>query len=178
MEEPSLNEEGASKFRLQHMTHLRNQLETEISTREGLSQKYARASKVFVLIDTLLVVTSIGLGAAGISVLATVVATPVAIAMEGVAGACGIGCMLCKYFGKQMDKKVEKHRTIATIASSKLNSIVDLVSKAIEDGKISSTEFQTVVTEFDRYRAMKDEVHMSDITAAEIANILKDGPSN
>ncbi len=46
------------------------------------------------------------------------------------------------------------------LAESKLNSIADLVSKALEDGEISHEEFQAVVGEVRKYHDMKKRVQV------------------
>ena len=53
------------------------------------------------------------------------------------------------------NQKRRKHTRVATVASTKLNSITDLISHALEDGHISTEEFKLVVVEFERYNALK-----------------------
>ena len=52
---------------------------------------------------------------------------------------------------KIYDAKIKKHDKIGVLAQTKLDSIHDTVSKAIEDGHISPEEFQQIVQERQRY---------------------------
>ena len=52
--------------------------------------------------------------------------------------------------------KAQKHYEIKTIGESKLNSVKNLISKALNDGQISTEEFQL---ERDRYNDLKDKTH-------------------
>ena len=53
--------------------------------------------------------------------------------------------------------KAQKHYEIKTIGESKLNSVKNLISKALNDGQISTEEFQLVLCELDRYNDLKDK---------------------
>ena len=46
---------------------------------------------------------------------------------------------------------MEKHQKIITLAMSKLNTINDIVSKAIDDNVIDQTEFRLVLNEHEHY---------------------------
>ena len=48
---------------------------------------------------------------------------------------------------RKLRLKARKHGHVGVLAETKLNSVSDLVSKAFEDGAISHTEFQLVVSE-------------------------------
>ena len=55
--------------------------------------------------------------------------------------------------------KQEKHDAIKLPAKSKLDSIVDIISQAMEDGGISSTEFLLkVLREVEKYRKLKADI--------------------
>ena len=43
------------------------------------------------------------------------------------------------------------------LGESKLNSIKNLISKALNDGQISEQEFKMVLDELDRYNVLKDK---------------------
>ena len=55
--------------------------------------------------------------------------------------------------------KAQKHYEIKTIGESKLNSVKNLISKALNDGRISEEEFKIVLDELDRYNDLKDKTH-------------------
>ena len=55
--------------------------------------------------------------------------------------------------------KQEKHDVIKMPAKSKLDSIVDIISQAMEDGDISSIEFHLkVLREVEKYRKLKADI--------------------
>ena len=56
--------------------------------------------------------------------------------------------------------KAEKHYEIKTTGESKLNSVKNLISKALNDEQISAEEFQLVLCELDRYNDLKDKTHI------------------
>ena len=119
-----------------------NEVQKEIiAKRANLSKKYHRAVKIIVRVDTTLVVSAMGLGAAGIEVLSTVVAAPIAIVMEGIALGTGLLSNIGNRVNKKLSLKAEKHEKIKTLADAKLNIISVHISKALIDNQISDEEF-------------------------------------
>ena len=51
-----------------------------------------------------------------------------------------------------------KHEKIYTLALAKRNSVNELVSKALEDKRISDVEFTIITREVERYLALKAEI--------------------
>ena len=49
----------------------------------------------------------------------------------------------------------------------KLNSVKDLISKALQDEQISELEFKMIVDELDKYNELKDKVRSKQLSAAE-----------
>ena len=74
-----------------------------------------------------------------------------------------------------------KNEKIKTQAESNLDSISDLVSKAIEDANVSHEEYQFILKEKEHYRKMKEEICAKSkkaadkITAEQREEILKQG---
>ena len=75
--------------------------------------------------------------------------------------------------------KAQKHYEIKTIGESKLNSVKNLISKALSDGQISAEEFQLVLYELDRYNDLKDKTHtkQSGLSEQEKKLITEEGKS-
>ena len=91
--------------------------------------------------------TAVGLGAAGIALLTTVVAGPVVMIIEGVALASGglsVASNLISH--KVLANKTKKHLQIQMLAEAKLNTVNDHISKALKDGFISDDEFTLILT--------------------------------
>ena len=155
-------------YRLAQINQVQRSLEKERIKRRGLSKKYSRGVKIVNNVDTLLTATSMGLGAAGVGLLATVVLTPVVLAMEGVAISAGFLSIIGKYATKKMSIKAKKHERIKILAEAKLNTISDLISKALSDGKISEEEFSSIMSELTKFQEMKETVKSKSKEALDV----------
>ena len=154
---PLIEDQGQG-YRLQKINEIQLFLVKEVVTREALSEKYFRAARIADNVDTVLIAVTIGGGAGGIGLLSTVVATPVVIVIEGVALFTGLLSIIGKYSVKKSMPKAEKHEKIKTIASTKLDTIVSHISKALSDNKVTDEEFQLILEELEKYKVMKEEV--------------------
>ena len=56
---------------------------------------------------------------------------------------------------KRLERKVTKHEKIYTLALVKLNSVSELVSKALADNRISDSEFTIILREVQKYHELK-----------------------
>ena len=148
----------AQSYRLQKINEIQKEIALERDKRANLSKKYHRAVKVIAGIDCALVISSMGLGAAGIGVLSTIIAAPVAIAMEGVALGVGLLSIVGGQTNKKLSMKAEKHEKIKTLADAKLNTISDHISKALTDDQISDQEYSLILSELDKFHQMKEEI--------------------
>jgi hypothetical protein len=148
----------AQSYRLQKINDIQNVIAIERDKRVNLSKKYHRAVKVIAGIDSALVVSSMALGAAGIGVLSTIIAAPIAIAMEGVALGTGLLSIVGSQTTKTLSMKAEKHEKIKTLADAKLNTISDHISKALIDDQISDEEYSLILSELDKFNLMKEEI--------------------
>ena len=79
--------------------------------------------------------------------------------MEIAAVVCGDLGVCIKLVRRRLHTKSQTYYEIKTIADSKLNSIKDLISKALTDGQISESEFKLVLDELDKYNKLKDSIH-------------------
>ena len=60
------------------------------------------------------------------------------------------------------------------LAQSKLDSIADIISQAIQDGDISPTEFHKVLQEREKYRKLKTSIRNR--TKAKVKQVEKEQP--
>ena len=89
---------------------------------------------------------------------ATVVGSPVG-AVLGISGAVIGGISLIgNIFSKKATTKAEKHLKIKTLAVAKLDTIASHISKALMDDFISNEEFNLILEEMNKYKALKEEV--------------------
>jgi hypothetical protein len=90
--------------------------------------------------------------------LTTVIATPIVIAMEGVALGAGAlsatGNIICD---KVLSSKAKEHYQIMMLAQSKLSTISDHISKALKDNEICDEEFTLILSEIDKYNQLKED---------------------
>ena len=107
-------------------------------------------------------ISAVGLGSlsAGLSsaTLATaltgfgIVASPALASVAAVFGLLSAGFTVVS---KRLERKVTKHENIYTLALAKLNSVAELVSKALTDKRISDSEFTIILREVEKYHELR-----------------------
>ena len=151
--------DGGHTYRLQKIGEIQKTLEMERDKRFDLSKKYQRSVNILSGVCYVLEIASVGLGTAGITLLSTVIATPVVMVMEGVALCAGglsvAGNLICD---KVLSPKAKKHIRIKMLADAKLNTISDHISKALKDNTISDEEYTLILSELEKFIQMKDEI--------------------
>ena len=72
--------------------------------------------------------------------------------------------------------KTQKRYGIKTLGESKLNSIKDLISKALQDGQISESEFRMVLCELEKNNDLKDKTgtKQSGLSEAEKNKLIQE----
>ena len=150
--------ESGESHRLQHVAEVRFRLENERDFRASMYKKYRRGANVADGIDTALSVTSVGLAASGVWLLSTIIAAPVATGLQAGAILCGLLGAGGKLVGRRLQAKARKHDLIRCLAESKLNTIADRISVALNNDKITEEEFRLILSEVDRYNQMKAEI--------------------
>ena len=144
---------------LQHVAEMRFRLEIERDFRSSMYKKYRRGANVADGIDTALSVTSVGLAASAIGLLSTIIAAPDAIGLQTGAIVCGLLGAGGKLVGRRLQAKARKQDLIRGLAESKLNTIADRISVALNDDKITKEEFPLILYfEVDKYNQMKAEI--------------------
>ena len=102
--------------------------------------------------------TSLGLAASGIGLLATIITAPVALRVQAGAIVCGLLGAGGKLVGRRLQAKARKHDLICVLAESKLNTIADSISVALNDDKITEEEFRLILSEDDNCNQMKNKI--------------------
>lgn len=157
---PNLDQmdDRASSHRLQEVSQLKKSLEQERNDRAAIYKKYMRGVKSVDIIDSSLVVASLGMGIGGAALLSTIVAAPIVLGLEVGACVCGILSMAGKFVRKRLEVKARKHDEIRVLADSKINTIIDYVSAALINNNISDEEFRLITGEVDKYNKMKADI--------------------
>ena len=105
-------------------------------------------------------------------------AVPAMLPLEIAMIVCGCMGACVKLVRRKLMSKAQKHYEIKTIGESKLNSVKNLISKALNDGQISAEEFQLVLCELDRYNDLKNKTHtkQSGLSEPEKKKLIEEGP--
>ena len=148
---PELSTEDGQNYRLQNISEIEKQLIAERQTRKSLYKKYKRAINFTDGIDTALISASVILGSLGMVI-------PPLLPLEIAAAICGVTGVCVKFVKRKLYTKTQKHDQIRTIAKTKLNSIKDLISKALQDGKIGESEFKMILCELEKYNTLKHDI--------------------
>jgi len=143
-------------FRLGQISEVKKFFEEEIEFRRKIFSKYKKAFNAITAVSHTLNAASLASGAVSVTSLAGVVTAPIGIALGGVTIASAIISSGLSWEKKRILKKLDKHEKICTLAISKLNTINDLVSKAMSDSQISSDEFTLILKEKEKYIALKN----------------------
>ena len=145
-------------YRLEKITEIQMNLEEQRLKRLELSENYYKAVKWVNNADVVLITLSMGLGAAGVGLLSTIIAAPTVVVLESLALCTGVLSMVGKYASKKLTLKAQKHEKIKVLVEAKLNSISTLISKALNDGNISDQEFSLIMSEFSKFQEMKNDI--------------------
>ncbi|KAK3743578.1 hypothetical protein QZH41_001392 [Actinostola sp. cb2023] len=142
-------------YRLKKVADIQTAIETELAHYERVYKRYKRAHsdllRCSLFCGGCTVVLPGGSLASALSGFGIVVGAP----MAGVAALLGIVSGGCAAVDRGFESKIDKHTRTAELAKSKLSTIVDLVSKAINDGRVSQEEFSLIVAELDKFRQQK-----------------------
>ena len=152
------SDDRGHSYRLKIIREVQNFLEEEINKREAFSKKYFRIAKVVNMVDNALIVVTIGAEGTGAVLLSTGVGAPFALAL-GISGVVtGAVALIGNIFSKKATTKAEKHLKIKTLAMAKLDTIASHISKALTDDFISNEEFNLIMEEMNKYKALKEDI--------------------
>ena len=167
---PELPTEDGQNYRLQKISEIEQTLIKERDTRQSLYKKYKRSINATDGVDTTLISGSVIMGGIGIAV-------PFMLPLEIAAIVCGVAGVCVKFIRRRLHSKAKKHYEIKTLAESKLNSVKDLISKALNDGQMSEQEFKMVLDELERYNNLKDKTRskQSGMSEVERKKLIEEG---
>ena len=168
---PELPIEDGQNYRLQKISEIERTLINERDMRKSLYKKYKRSINITDGVDTGLISASVILAGVRITV-------PIMLPLEIAAVVCGCMGVCVKLVRRKLMSKTQKHYEIKTLGESKLNSIKDLISKALQDGQISESEFKMVLNEMEKYSELKQEIKTTkniEITDEEKKKLIEQG---
>jgi len=154
---PSLPEiTNAENFPLTEISRIEKEISAEVEHYRLVLKKYKKARKVLhyslVGLGAFTAVLSSGAVATSLTGVGIVVGTPVA----GIAALSGAVSTGLSVVNKKLERKVNKHSRIHSLAIAKHDSINLAVSQALNDNRVSDTEFQLITREMQKYRQFKE----------------------
>ena len=145
-------------FRLGKVNEIAAKLADEVVHYRLVRKKFKRAKTVVNWISGGLGGLSAVFSSAGLASALSGVGILVAAPLGAVGGFFSVASSSLIIVGKKLDKKMSKHQEIVTLALAKRASVDRLVSKAINDKRLSDSEFQNIISELEQYNALKEKV--------------------
>ena len=145
-------------YRLKIIREVQKFLEEEIKKREAFSKKYFRISRIINIVDNGLFAVTLGAEGAGSVLLLTGVGAPFAAALAIGGVVVGGISIIGNFYSRKARTKGEKHLRISERAISKLDTIASHISKALMDHFVSNEEFNLILEEMNKYKALKEEI--------------------
>ena len=97
-------------------------------------------------------------GGINIAAFARGVGLPFGIALSGTSLLLSHATAITQNYFKIFTVKQEKYNAIKLLAQSKLDSIANIISKAMQDGDIFPNKFHKVLQEVEKYRKLKADI--------------------
>ena len=157
---------------MQKLTEIEAYLLNEIEVREQIAKKMKLFNIITSIIDTSLITSTVITGGISIAAFASGVGLPVGIALSGTSLHLSLATAITRKSFKIFSVKQEKHDAIKLLAQSKLDSIANIISQAMQDGDISPTEFHKVLQETEKYRKLKAGIRNQ--AKAKVKDIIKE----
>ena len=144
----------------------------EIEVREQIAKKMKRFNTITGIVDTGLITSTVITGGISIAAFASSAGLPVGIALSGTSPLLSLATAITRNSFKISIVKQEKHDSIKLLAQSKLDSIANIISQAMQDGDISPTEFHKVLQKVEKYCKLKADIRNQ--SKAKVKQITKE----
>ena len=147
----------ANKYRLDEINKTKEYFDNEIKERKDIIKKLNKYLVSFDYLDKIFITLSASFGTLSIASYAAVVGIPVGIAGSFLTLIFTIGTSINKSLLKVTKKRKKKDNKIIALAKSKLN-MIDTLSSALNDCKISHEEFTNIITATNIYENIKENI--------------------
>ena len=131
-----------------------------------------RFNTITSIIETGLIISTVITGGISIAAFASGVGLPVGIALSGTSLLLSLVTAITQKYFKTFTVNQEKHSVIKLLAQSKLDSIANIISQAMQDGDISSIEFHKELQDVEKYRKLKADIRNQ--TKAKLKQVTKE----
>ena len=157
---PESNDQTSSPtgFRLQKSCDALNEIKKELNHYEKTRKKYNRVRGIFTKASIGTGAMSVILCGSGVTTSLTGLGVIVGVPLGALGGLCGVLSVCFAFASKEISSNVTKHEQTVSLAKAKLNTISDVVSKALKDNKISDQEFSLVLSEVDKFETLKQSI--------------------
>ena len=143
---------------LKKLTEIEAYLLDEIEVCERLAKKKKGFNTITGIVDTDLITSTVITGGIYIAAFVSGADLPVAITFSGTSLLLSLATVITRKSFKTFTVKQENYDAIKLLAQSKLDSIANITSQAMQDGDISSIEFHKVLQETENYRKLKADI--------------------
>jgi len=143
---------------LQKINEISNTLDREVAHNRLVAKKYKRARKFVNWSAAGSSVLSAAFSSASFGSALSVVGLPATVPLGGAGGCFALVSSGLIIASKKLDSKIKKHQEITTLVVAKRDTINRLLSKALNNNEVSSHEFDTILSEFQQYNALKEQV--------------------
>ena len=129
-------------YRLKKIDEYEKFLRNEVEIRDKLKKRFKRRSIAAMFSDNSVIAAITALEVASVVILTIGVRIPISIVLASGGLLLGLGSAIIHKTQRLFDSKAKKHVKIKTLAESKLDTILGIVRKAVED--ISHQEYQLI----------------------------------
>ena len=155
---PPSQEVNPQTYRLAKISEIEAYFLDEIDAREKLAKKIKRFSTITAVLDTSLITTTAITGGISIAALASGIGLPIGIGLSATSLLLSLATTITRKTMSIFKSKEKKHDDIRLLAQSKLDSISETISQAIQDEKVCPTEFHKILQETENYRKLKADI--------------------
>ena len=173
--------ENPQAYRLAKISEVEAYLLGEIDERDRLAKKIQRFNTITSVLDTSLITTTAITGGISIAAFASGIGLPIGITLSATSLLLSLATTITRKTVGIFTVKQKKHEAIKLLAQSKLDSISDTISQAMQDENISPQEFHKILQETEKYRKLKADLRnqtktkVKELTKEQREEILNQG---
>ena len=159
-------------YRLNKLSEIEAYFLKKIEAREQIAKKMKRFNTITGIVDTGLITSTVITGGISTAAFASGVGLPVGIALGGTSLLFSFVTAITRKSFKIFTVKQKKHDVIKLLSQSNLDSMVNIISQAMQGGVISPTEIHKVLQEEEKYRKLKADIRSQ--VKAKVKEITKE----
>jgi len=148
----------AENFRLQKIDEMANTLGQEVRHYRLVAKKYKRAKKFVNWSAAGSSVLSAAFSSASLDSALSVVGLPAIVPLGGVGGCFDLVSSGLIIASRKLEAKIKKHQEITPLTVAKRDTVNRLLSKALNNNAVSAHEFDIILSEFQQYNVLKEQV--------------------